>query len=96
MSNKEKLKKAIALSYQQEVGAPVVVATGRGIVAEHILKEAEANKIPVYEDEKLATLLNELELNETIPPQLYNIVAEILVFVGDMDALYQRTREENK
>lgn len=92
MAKKNKVKKAVALSYKEDMTAPVVVASGSGLVAEHILEKAKENKVPVYEDENLATILSELELGDAIPPELYEIVARILIFVGDMDDLYAKTK----
>lgn len=88
----EKVKKVVALSYTEDMTAPIVVASGKGLVAENILKEAEKNKIPVYEDEKMATILTELQIGEQIPEALYELVAKVMVFVGDMDELYAKTK----
>ncbi|MHC1750448.1 MAG: EscU/YscU/HrcU family type III secretion system export apparatus switch protein [Cellulosilyticaceae bacterium] len=85
---KEQMKKAVALSYDGNQNAPTVVASGKGLVAENILREAQIHDVPVYEDAKLATLLTELEIGNQIPKELYEIVARILVFVGDVDTLY--------
>lgn len=90
---KEHIKKAAALSYKEDMTAPQIIASGKGKVAENILKEAENNTIPVYKDAKLATLLTELAVGDSIPEELYDIVAKILVFVGDMDDLYAKTKE---
>lgn len=92
MGDRKKMKKAVALSYKEDMVAPTIVASGSGKVAENILAEAKKNQVPVYEDKKLATILTQLELGETIPPELYEIVAKILVFVGDMDELYAKTK----
>lgn len=89
---KKKPKKAVALSYKEEMTAPIIVASGTGKVAENILAEGEKNQVPVYEDPKLATILTELELGDAIPPELYEAVARILIFVGDMDELYAKTK----
>lgn len=88
----KKMKKAIALSYKEDMLAPTIVASGNGKVAENILAEAKKNQIPVYEDKKLATILTELDIGEAIPEELYEIVAKILLFVGDMDELYAKTK----
>lgn len=85
-------KKVAVLSYKEHMGAPEVVAKGKGHVAENILEEATKHQIPVYEDPKLATLLTELEIGQQIPGELYDIVAQILVFVGDVDTLYAKTK----
>lgn len=92
MKKKTKVKKAVALTYSEEMSAPKVVASGSGLVAENILAKAAENNVPVYEDDKLATILSALELGQEIPPQLYELVAKILVFVGDMDDLYAKTK----
>lgn len=89
---KQKVKKAVALSYKEDMDAPIVVASGSGKVAENILAEGEKHKVPVYEDPKLATILRQIELGEAIPPELYEAIAKILIFVGDMDELYAKTK----
>ena len=85
---KEKVKTAVALGYDPgEDGAPKVIASGRGAIAEKIIEQAKENKIPVHEDDKLADTLSRLEIGEMIPPELYEVVAEILVFVDAMDKI---------
>ncbi|MGL6173247.1 MAG: EscU/YscU/HrcU family type III secretion system export apparatus switch protein [Cellulosilyticaceae bacterium] len=84
------MKKAAAITYNEEMKAPQVVAKGQGEVAENILEQAKAFEIPVYEDKELVTLLTEVEIGEQIPPELYDLVAKILVFVGDIDELYAK------
>ena len=84
----KKVKTAVALGYDpNEDGAPVVIASGKGALAEKIIEQAQENKIPVHEDSKLADTLSKLEIGEMIPPELYEVVAEILVFVDAMDKL---------
>lgn len=91
MANKDenkKVKTAVALGYDpNEDGAPVVIASGKGALAEKIIEQAQENKIPVHEDSKLADTLSKLEIGEMIPPELYEVVAEILVFVDAMDKI---------
>lgn len=88
-SNKsdDKTKIAVALSYNPGEEAPTVIATGKGALAERIIEEAESVEVPVYEDAKLAKTLSKLELGDMIPPELYGVVAEILVFVDKMDKI---------
>lgn len=83
----EKKKTAVALRYMPGDEAPEVVATGKGVLAEKILEKAKQADVPVYEDEKLATTLSKLEIGDMIPPELYGVVAEILVFVDRMDKI---------
>ena len=83
-----KPKQAIALAYDpNEDGAPRVIASGKGIVAEKIIDAAKEQDIPIHEDSKLADTLSKLEIGEMIPPELYEVVAEILVFVDAMDRI---------
>ncbi len=85
---KEKIKTAVALGYDpNEDGAPKVIASGRGALAEKIIEQAKENKVPVHQDDKLADTLSRLEIGEMIPPELYEVVAEILVFVDAMDKI---------
>jgi len=94
-SKEEKPKQAIALAYDpDEDNAPKIVATGKGALAEKILETAKEANVPVYQDEKLAKTLSKLEIGEAIPPELYEVVAEILVFVDDMDKLKSKVRKK--
>lgn len=87
MEEKKKIKQAVALEYDPEDIAPKVIATGQGVLAERILEEASKNDIPIHEDEQLAKTLSKLNVGDAIPPELYEIVAEILVFVDAMDKI---------
>ncbi|MGE5371889.1 MAG: EscU/YscU/HrcU family type III secretion system export apparatus switch protein [Solirubrobacterales bacterium] len=79
-------KKAVALKYDSEMDeAPVVVAKGKGRVAERIEEIAREAGVPVREDAELVSYLSALELYEQIPSALYEVVAEILAFVYRMD-----------
>ena len=86
--NKEtKPKQAIALEYDPTQDAPKVVASGKGLLAERILEKAREANVPIHKDTKLADTLSRLEIGEMIPPELYEVVAEILVFVDAMDKI---------
>lgn len=89
----KKRKQAVALSYSPDQPAPTIIASGSGKVAENIINEGKKHQVPVYEDEKVATILTKLEVGEQIPPELYELIAKIMVFVGDMDELYAKTRD---
>lgn len=83
----EKIKQAIALEYDPNDEAPRVIASGKGALAERIIEKAKESDVPVHRDDKLAETLSRLEIGETIPPELYEVVAEILVFVDAMDKI---------
>ncbi|WP_047151632.1 EscU/YscU/HrcU family type III secretion system export apparatus switch protein [Aneurinibacillus tyrosinisolvens] len=79
-------KNAVALRYNPKEGeAPRVIAKGQGHMAETILEKARENLVPIQEDPSLVEVLAKLELNEQIPAQLYQVVAEILAFVYQTD-----------
>ncbi len=86
-NDKAKVKTAIALEYDPDKEAPIVLASGKGELAERIIEKAKENKVPVHKDSKLADTLSKLEIGEMIPPELYEVVAEILVFVDSMDKI---------
>ena len=84
---REKVKQAIALQYDPGDEAPRVIATGVGHLAERIIEKAQEADVPIHEDSKLANTLSKLEIGEMIPPELYEVVAEILVFVDNMEKI---------
>ncbi|MGD8494234.1 MAG: EscU/YscU/HrcU family type III secretion system export apparatus switch protein [Desulfobacterales bacterium] len=82
----KKKSKAVALTYDQDKdAAPKVVAKGRGRVAEKIIETAKAHHVPLVEDENLVQVLEALDLETQIPPELYRAVAEVLAFVYRMN-----------
>lgn len=90
-STSTSMKKAVALKYTPgESLAPVVVAKGSGRIAETILAKAQEHGVPVQEDAALVEVLSKLDLDEQIPGELYQLVAEVLTYVYRMDKLAQR------
>ncbi len=83
----KKPKQAIALEYNPEEEAPRIIASGRGALAERIIEKAKEADVPVHRDDKLADTLSRLEIGDMIPPELYEVVAEILIFVDSMDKI---------
>lgn len=76
------MQKAVALKYEpRKDSAPEVVASGRGQVAEKIIKLAKAHGIYIKQDSDLVEVLSKLDIGEAIPPELYAVVAEVLAFV---------------
>ena len=86
----KKVRQAIALEYDPSEDAPRVIASGRGILAEKIIEKAKESQVPVHRDDKLADTLSRLEIGDMIPPELYEVVAEILIFVDSMDKLKKK------
>lgn len=88
MTKKQSIKRqsAVALKYNQTTDeAPIVVAKGQGLIAEQIIERATENNIPIQEDPTLISLLGQLDINETIPDELYQAVAEVFAFIYQLD-----------
>lgn len=85
--NVDKKRKAVALSYDPSNQAPQVIASGQGIIADRIINKAKESDVATYKDEGLADTLLKLEIGDMIPPELYGVVAEILVYVDKMDKI---------
>jgi len=86
MSRKQnEIKKAAALSYDEKDAAPRIVASGKGLIAENIIKTAEKYKVPVFQNNSLVESLLKFEVGSEIPPELYVVVAEVLAFISYID-----------
>ncbi len=94
MAPREEKKTAVALEYEPGEQAPKVIATGQGRIAEKIIDVAKEANVPVHKDEKLARSLSVLDIGEYIPPELYSIVAEVLVFVDSMDRIQNKIKNK--
>jgi len=77
---------AVALQYTEDLPAPIVLASGRGRLAEAIERIARESGVTVVQDAALADSLIPLEINTLIPESLYALIAELLVFVRSLRA----------
>jgi flagellar biosynthetic protein FlhB len=78
---------AVALRYESEMPAPVVVAKGQNLLAEKIRQLARDNGIMLVENRSLAqALYKSVEVGDSIPAKLYQAVAEILALVFRAEA----------
>lgn len=88
---KNERKKAAALKYDQlSDTAPRLTALGKGLTAENIIEIAEENNIPIVEDPSLVEILSTLNINDVIPEELYEAVAEVFAFIYQLDQNYNR------
>lgn len=79
-------KKAAALKYDKQVDrAPVVVAKGKGAIAEKIISKAEEVGVPLFKNDLLADSLLNLDIDSKIPPALYKAVAEVFIWLAKSD-----------
>ena len=60
-----------------------------------IIEQAKQADVPVHRDDKLANTLSKLQIGDMIPPELYEVVAEILVFVDGMDKIKAKVKDYN-
>lgn len=87
----EEKKYAAALKYDIDSDeAPKLLAKGQGFVADKIVELAESGGTSIYKDPALAKQLQNLEIGEQIPSDLYEVVAEVLIFIAKMDKGYKK------
>jgi flagellar biosynthesis protein len=83
---------AVALRYRsQDDPAPRVTAAGSGPVAERILELAREHGLPLRHDPDLIAALSVLDLNSLIPPELYDVIAEVLAWAYRANSSYAST-----
>jgi flagellar biosynthesis protein len=78
-------KRAAALKYENSYEAPIVTAAGMGHIADRIIEKAEENNVPIVYNKEMAELLSNVDVGDSIPAELYDMVAKIIVYVMDMD-----------
>lgn len=83
-------KTAVALQYNPQENAPKIIASGKGYLAEKIIERAVEENVPIHEDAPLSTSLSTLSIGDMIPPELYEVVADVLAFVDNMDKLKRK------
>lgn len=82
----EKVKKAAALKYEKDKDdAPVIVASGRGYIAQRIIDKARENNIPMFKDDASAEILCSTQIGSEIPDTLYQVIAEIYAVIFKME-----------
>jgi len=70
---------AAALKYDGE-NAPQLVAKGKGLIAQQIIETAAQHDVHIHSDPLLVKVLEQLELGDKIPEQMYLAVAKIIAF----------------
>ena len=91
--DKQKRKSAVSLRYDpSKYDAPRVTAKGQGAIAERIISLAKENNIPIKEDPDLVEVLSQIDINQEIPPSVYQVVAELLAFVYHLNNAYPQEK----
>lgn len=83
-------RKAAALQYEENIPVPVVSASGIGIIADKIIEKATENEVPIVYNKELTDLLCNVDIGNSIPPDLYDAVAHIIAYVTDLDRKLER------
>ncbi|MBR1640013.1 MAG: EscU/YscU/HrcU family type III secretion system export apparatus switch protein [Treponema sp.] len=78
------MKKAVALKYPEGVEAPIIVAKGKGKVAEKIIEEARKNDIFIKEDTVLVDMLGLHNAGDFVPEETWTALAEFFSFILSM------------
>lgn len=81
------MNRAVAIQYNKKLPAPFITAKGRGFLADRLMKIAEKYSIPVVKDDLLSETLYIMEPGQYIPEEVFEIVAEILVFIKETQDL---------
>jgi flagellar biosynthesis protein len=79
-------KRATALRYLPGSRAPIVTATGAGVIADRIIEAAQDAGVPVRRDPALAQALSALDLGDEVPQAMYVAVAEALAWAYRINA----------
>jgi flagellar biosynthesis protein FlhB len=87
---------SVALKYDAErMGAPIVVAKGRGDIALKIRELATEHKVPLLEAPPLArALYAHCELEQPVPAALYTAVAEVMAYVYQLNQWMSKGGQE--
>lgn len=87
--SEKKVTRAAAISYDpNDNDVPVLAAFGEGYVARKIVEVAQESGVPILPDPSLTSMLSKISVGDEISPELYEAVAKVLAFVGEMDKGY--------
>lgn len=96
MTDSDSKLEAVALAYRDGQVAPRIVAKGRGLIAQEIIRLAKESEVYVHESKELVALLMQVDLDDRIPPQLYIAVAELLAWLYRLEQGQNQSGIESK
>lgn len=77
---------AAALTYDKmKDHNPKMTALGTGLTADKIIQKANESHVPIVEDPSLIEMLAELNINDSIPEELYEVVGEVFAYIYHLD-----------
>ncbi len=89
-------RKAIAIGYEPGDEAPKVFASGKGELAARIIETAKESDIPIHRDEKLAEALSKIDVGDEVPPEMYDVIVQVLMFVDRVDQVRAKMEQGSK
>lgn len=96
-NGRRKRLRAASLRYDRnQDAAPRMTAHGEGRLAERIIELAMEHNVPITRDPDLLSLLSHVEVGSSIPPKLYEIVAELLVFIYRLKERYVEMNDSDR
>lgn len=78
-------RKAVALSYPENVAAPIISASASGGLAERVVEIAKENNVPVVQNEILVNVLSRQKIGTLVPEETWTVLAKIFAFVVQVD-----------
>jgi flagellar biosynthesis protein len=78
------VEKVVALHYSSELPAPIILAKGKGALAERICTLAREHDIQLVPMPEVTDALIELPVGSLIPEKFYQVIAELLVYVKSL------------
>jgi len=87
--NEKTITRAAAVSFDpNENDVPILAAFGEGFLARKIVEVAQESGVPILPDPSLSSMLKKISVGDEISPDLYEAVAKVLLFVGEIDRKY--------
>ena len=88
------INKAVALKYDEyQSSAPKVIAKGKGEIAKKIIQKAKEFDVPFFQNEELANMLLDIDVDEEIPPKMYKAVVEVFVWLSSLEEKAQISKK---
>ncbi|GAX88363.1 flagellar biosynthesis protein [Lebetimonas natsushimae] len=85
--------KAVALKYKvYEENVPKVIAKGTGEIAKKIIQKAKKFDVPLFQNEELVNTLLNVQVNEEIPPKMYEAVVEVFIWLYNLEERAQLSK----
>lgn len=79
-------RSSVALRWDESLPAPIVVAKGSGLMAERLDGIAKDAGVPIVRNGDIVAGLEPIDIGEFVPPEYWELVASVLVFIRKVRA----------